>query len=186
MRRSLPLQTHSSLTSSQHLQVDVKHKHFSSYYFKEGKDSMQTDINLKLSHVRQWRLLMFHFTFAFCLLLVLFFSAASSPRLKLGPDEVSWSRSHRKGSFCPPPGKLQGTAIKVSPATTYWNSFPVPRPHSPGTMSTAASKFVFCNPSHMCVSSACVCCRPSAEKTDFSWRNPCLFVYWPQTVTIKL
>lgn len=97
-------------------------------------------------------------------------------RLKLGPDEASRSRSRRKCSFCPPPpGKLQGTAIKVSPATTYWNSFPVPRPHRPGTMSTAASKFVFCNPSRTCVSSACCC--PSAEKKRISVEgiHVCLF-----------
>lgn len=100
--------------------------------------------------------------FCFCLL--------RRHRLKPGPDEASWSRSHRNCSFCPPPpGKLQGTAIKVSPATTYWNSFPVPRPHRPGTMSTAASKFVFSNPSRARVSSACCC--PSAEENGFQLKE---------------
>lgn len=66
----------------------------------------------------------------------------------------------RECSFYPPPTeKLQGTAIKVSTSTTYWNSFPA---RSLGKMLTIDSIFVYCNQSCMCMSKA-FCC-PYADK----------------------
>ncbi len=78
----------------------------------------------------------------------------------LGPDinNVSFPRHVLRGCsfFSPSPAeKLQGTAIKVSACTTYWNSFPALCPSlSKKDAGSWWGVFVYCNQSCMCLSKA--------------------------------
>ncbi len=128
---SLPLQTHGCLTSFKcHLHVDVIHSNYSPtvifiWHCRQSLINLKLFSSTQLCNVqgRQRQLLLYCSYFCLCVIEDMIFS--QTPWLKPHPDKASFpGHILRECSFSPPTEKLQGTAIKVSTSTAYWNSFP--------------------------------------------------------------